>query len=380
MNIHSANQTGQELRAGHGSCARDDARLAILLMGARAADWIPAASMLHIGEWLGWPAWLREGTALAGEEGPLPPMITRADDIMMMANIVDRSDAFALIEDMLVKPRSALSLVGELAVMHGPDLGASFDLVVRGLALRNIWVRLETAVDGEDYVITVRPVWPMGLLFSTFALCALTLLQRAIVSYRADRLEGMAIATQTAGLPEAQSALAAFRCPVAFSCDGEALRFPREWLSGQNPYYDPLVWDVAKAKFAALEHELSGTGPADPLRAFISDHLSATHRVPRLKQAAAHIGMSSRTIVRVLARQNTSFHKLVEAERKARALALIGDTSLSLAEVAEALGFSDMSSFGRSFRTWFGNTPGNLRKLSLQKQGGGEEGSASKAA
>lgn len=90
--------------------------------------------------------------------------------------------------------------------------------------------------------------------------------------------------------------------------------------------------------------------------------------------------MSSRTIVRVLARQNTSFHKLVEAERKARALALIGDTSLSLAEVAETLGFSDMSSFGRSFRAWFGQTPGNLRKLSLQKQGGGDEGSASQAA
>ena len=367
-------------RAGPVPSARDDAALAILMMGASAADRIPAASMLHIGEWLGWPAWLREGTSLAGEEGPLPPMLTRADDIMMMANIIDRSDAFALIEDMLVKPRSALSLIGELAVLHGPDLGSSFDLVVRGLALRNIWVRIEAAVQGEDYVIAVRPVWPMAVLFSPFALCALALLQRAIVSYRGDRLEGMRVATQHRGEPEAAAALAAFRCPVDFSSDGEMLRLPVAWLADQNPHYDPLVWDVAKAKFAAIEHELSSTGPADPLRAFVSEHLSRTRRVPRLKQAAAHLGMSSRTIVRMLARQNTSFHKLVEAERKARALALIGDTSLSLAEVAEALGFSDMSSFGRSFRTWFGQTPGNLRKLSLQKQGGGDEGSASQAA
>lgn len=33
-------------------------------------------------------------------------------------------------------------------------------------------------------------------------------------------------------------------------------------------------------------------------------------------------------------------------------------------DMGQALGFSDMSSFGRSFRLWFGDTPGNLRRLS----------------
>jgi len=41
---------------------------------------------------------------------------------------------------------------------------------------------------------------------------------------------------------------------------------------------------------------------------------------------------------------------------------VIADQSISLAEAARALGFSDMSSFGRSVRNWFGETPGNLRK------------------
>ena len=130
---------------------------------------------------------------------------------------------------------------------------------------------------------------------------------------------------------------------------------------------------MAKAKIAALENEAGGIAAADPLRDFIIDHLSRTHRVPRLKQAAVHLGISTRTIVRSLARQNTSYHKLVEAERKSRALALIADTSLSLAEVAEALGFSDMSSFGRSFRLWFGDTPGNLRRLSSAEAIAGDE-------
>jgi len=75
-----------------------------------------------------------------------------------------------------------------------------------------------------------------------------------------------------------------------------------------------------------------------------------------------HLGRSSRTIVRLLARHDTGFHALVEQERKARALLVIADHSVSLAKAARMLGFSDMSSFGRSFRRWFGDTPGNLRK------------------
>ncbi|MBA4043014.1 MAG: hypothetical protein C0471_01115 [Erythrobacter sp.] len=105
---------------------------------------------------------------------------------------------------------------------------------------------------------------------------------------------------------------------------------------------------------------------ATQIREFIVEQLDQMHRVPRLKQAAAHLGISTRTIVRSLARHDTSFHKLVEEERKARALALIADTSLSLADVAAALGFNDMSSFGRSFRNWFGDTPGNFRNMARQ--------------
>jgi AraC-like DNA-binding protein len=84
--------------------------------------------------------------------------------------------------------------------------------------------------------------------------------------------------------------------------------------------------------------------------------------VARLKQAAAQFNLSSRTIVRLLARHDTSFHALVEQERKARAMLVIADESISLAEASRQLGFSDMSSFGRSFRQWFGDTPGSVRK------------------
>lgn len=141
---------------------------------------------------------------------------------------------------------------------------------------------------------------------------------------------------------------------------------PKPPLSQPTPHFDTLVWDVPCAKTAALEQEVLSVTEVDPLRAFTVAQIDDQNRVPRLKQAAAHLDMSTRTIVRMLGRHGTTFHKLVEDGRKARPIALIGDPSVPLAQVAQALGFSDMSSFGRSFRSWFGDTPGHLR------QSGGE--------
>lgn len=359
----SSLQAGSGARSGTQGLARADVEIAITLMGARAATRVPTATLLHIGEWLGWPEWLRDGTSLAGGSGPLPAMISRADDVRIMGNIVDNADVFAIVEAMLTRPRPALSLAGELAVLHGPNLGSAIMLIARGLALRNLWIRVDTTETDKEVAIAIRPAVPSGDLFGAFAICALAKLQRSLAVHRGDALEGLRIATQLHDLPQAQGALAAFACPIEAAADAEVLRFPKAWLHQINPHHDPLVWDVAKAKIAALENEAAGAEDSDPLRDFIVDYLSRTHRVPRLKQAAAHLGLSTRTIVRSLSRQNTSYHKLVEDERKRRALVLIADTSLSLAEVAEALGFSDMSSFGRSFRLWFDDTPGNLRRL-----------------
>jgi AraC-like DNA-binding protein len=41
----------------------------------------------------------------------------------------------------------------------------------------------------------------------------------------------------------------------------------------------------------------------------------------------------------------------------------VGDEGLELADVAFRLGFSDVSSFSRSFRRWTGVSPGRYRLL-----------------
>ena len=44
----------------------------------------------------------------------------------------------------------------------------------------------------------------------------------------------------------------------------------------------------------------------------------------------------------------------------------LGDAQLGFAEIAERLGFADVSAFYRAFRKWTGSNPGHYRSLILQ--------------
>ena len=78
---------------------------------------------------------------------------------------------------------------------------------------------------------------------------------------------------------------------------------------------------------------------------------------------AARLHMSKRTLQRRLEDEGLSFQELVDRVRAERARELVGDERLKLADVAFRLGFSDVSSFSRSFRRWTGVSPGRYRLL-----------------
>jgi AraC-like DNA-binding protein len=345
---------------------RADAEVAIAMLGARARQQAPTETLLHFGQWLDWPDWLRGGTSLTGS-GPLPPTVSLGDGLIIIGNILDHADFHALVERMLTSPRPVVGAVASLQLLHAPDMGTALTSLVDAVATPNPWLLCWFSQDQDIADISLLPPWPMGPLFEFAALAGAALFYRAIEATYCKDLADMVLETRFHDEPRVQGLLKAFRCRIAPSTGAERLRFPSAWLATPNPHYDPMLWDVARAKLGTLMAETGEPPSLARMRAFIVDMLERERRVPRLKQAAAHLGMSTRTIVRMLGRHGTSFHKLVEEQRKARALVLISDPSLPLADVAQALGFSDMSSFGRSFRGWFGHTPGHLRQSGSER-------------
>lgn len=80
-----------------------------------------------------------------------------------------------------------------------------------------------------------------------------------------------------------------------------------------------------------------------------------------MEVVAAELCMTSRTLRRHLADENTSFRALRDEVLMTLAEELIGTAHMKLAEVAERLGYSDAAAFSHAFKRWKGVTPGAAR-------------------
>ncbi|MET3918611.1 AraC-like DNA-binding protein [Variovorax sp. OAS795] len=85
-------------------------------------------------------------------------------------------------------------------------------------------------------------------------------------------------------------------------------------------------------------------------------------RYPTLEEVAAARMVSARTLIRKLKCEGTTYQELLDDARKSMSIWLLQNTPDSIDSVAARMGFSNPSNFGRSFKRWFGFTPGGVRR------------------
>jgi AraC-like DNA-binding protein len=76
-----------------------------------------------------------------------------------------------------------------------------------------------------------------------------------------------------------------------------------------------------------------------------------------LNEVAQKLNMSGRTLIRRLDAEGTKFQTVRDTLAKEQAVAYFADANLSVESIGYLMGFSDASSFRRSFKRWFGETP-----------------------
>ena len=87
----------------------------------------------------------------------------------------------------------------------------------------------------------------------------------------------------------------------------------------------------------------------------------------RITTLAPQLAMSARTLQRRLAAQGVSYRELVEDARKEAAGRHIGESVLSIAEVAYLVGYSEPAPFHRAFKRWYGMTPRVFRRRAAMR-------------
>jgi len=83
---------------------------------------------------------------------------------------------------------------------------------------------------------------------------------------------------------------------------------------------------------------------------------------PTLESIAENNCVSPRTIERYLRQENVSFRELLHQARFERACELLGNPLVTVAHIAQRLGFTDAANFSRAFRRVIGTTPTAYRQ------------------
>lgn len=137
------------------------------------------------------------------------------------------------------------------------------------------------------------------------------------------------------------------------------LVFPRERLDERLPQADENTARLFEQQCReVLAARMARVGVAGQVRSRLRHERDEW---PSMAGVAADLHLDERTLRRRLAVEGTTFRRLLDEVRHARARELLGQGA-AVAEVAGELGYSETATFTRSFTRWEGVPPSRIRE------------------
>ena len=148
---------------------------------------------------------------------------------------------------------------------------------------------------------------------------------------------------------------------LIFGTQHNRISFPRSLLSRPLRRNDAHLYEII---LKAASGEMDRFGQMESPLSRIANEVAAnlSQGASTLPQISAKLGMSQRAVQRLLEKEGTSFRKLSEEIRRSAAERYLRSTDLPMKEIAYLLGFSELSTFSRAVKTWFGVSPRKVRE------------------
>jgi AraC-like DNA-binding protein len=145
-----------------------------------------------------------------------------------------------------------------------------------------------------------------------------------------------------------------------FGCAQHRSIFPASLMKERLPQAEPVTAKMCEDMCRALvETRSARTGVAATVR----DRLLKTPgHIPDMEEIAGEMQMTSRTLRRHLTAEGVTFRALLEEVRSTLAVELMANARLTHAEIAERLGYADVTTFIEAFRRWKGMPPSEYRR------------------
>ena len=320
---------------------------------------------------LGTPRSVFEGTPF--EDAPtLPDLISLEDDLRIIANMIAETSERRMLE--LITNWHFVP--GDSVVIFAPDLKAALQFWSRAVDEANPHLACRLVADREwaRFELDLDP--GLGAFRGFIEIAVLLTLVRPIMAFagfalpQGDKPGSIYIRTCHASAEQLAIANSFGVASFASGQGSSVIRFPAGLLGIANPEFSSARWEKRQREVLG-QRGIVGNGPRlsrEVIRGLVRKSLSEQNRAPHALELAHRFSLSERTFARRLADRGISLRDLVNDARMEISQEYLEESSLPVAEIAIRLGYTDASSFIRSFRKRFGLAPGEWR---IQRSNGG---------
>ncbi len=254
-------------------------------------------------------------------------------------------------------------LLGDLgkAVRFAPDLRSTLSFISRSSALLGDGVRIDCLVGLVE--TELRMAHPSdehdggyGAELGAAVACRAgqAIFQSnylARVEFRHRPLAGVEVYTEF------------FKVPVVFGRPHNAMFIRSADLGAPNPTAEPSL-DIFASRWLDRLREEQGIATASEAAHRVRTAILANAKRSDYSTAglARTLGMSLRSLRRLLKAEAIEPKAVLEDLRRTYAIEFLKNTSLSIEEIAERLGYADERSFRRAFERWTGTSPAQARR------------------
>ncbi|WP_290643042.1 AraC family transcriptional regulator [Aquabacterium sp.] len=221
----------------------------------------------------------------------------------------------------------------------------------------------DMSIKGDQVVIDLRETMPLGP-------------QRALildlVLVELCSLFAKVLGTDTATAGWTSEIWVPYAEPVAYASYKDRLprfrfnqaavqiRFPARMLDEPIPSADAVSVQLAIDR---CEQEIAKKAAEQTTADLVRGHLICSEgRYPDVAAMAQKLLLSERTLKRRLQDEGCSFQSLLDQARHQDSLRLLGNPTLAIKQVAEAVGYTDPANFARAFAKWTGFSPREWRQ------------------
>ncbi len=282
--------------------------------------------------------------------------ITPAKYLKLIANALNASDNPALGLSM-----GEVNILNEMgfwgyAIMSSPTLGEAADVASQFWSINGNLVDVFVKGDSDIQIWEILPAFPFqDICLWIFAVEEMVSTFYSSACFMANRIVPFEEIRLSYSEPDHGSLYRElFKCPVYFNEPIDSIFFSKKYLD------IPIMMSheqVAEVCIKQCEEMAVRLGRKDELIESIKQIIaSSSFKTTQLDEVAVSIQIGKRTLQRKLRSLNTTFQEVLDETRSDFTKTYLLNTNLSVEQIADRIGFSEVTNFRHAFKRWTGMT------------------------